>query len=243
VPVKIVDAIEEKITETFNSVNMSLPHGRVNMRALIAADYRDFVKMCVTDTQAGSDYTLPVIDARIDKGTDSQETPPNAKLIPHKVGAFDFTGESVGSKDKDTRRASDEYVMDKIRTYPVNCELQDVKLYSDIILYLSRRAGNAHSDDMHIVESASITMLLKLRSLDITLWNIFRDKGKQHLDGVAASLCDIDGFSWSDGKTFKGQCEHTRNDDNAQTFTKNGKVNHKYIGVQGSVSERDIIAD
>jgi hypothetical protein len=203
--------------------------GTCNLYVMIAGDFVDFVHMCATDVEAAGQYNLPIADPA-QGGYDS----PGGRAL----GVMEYRKDAYGP-------GLDEYVMDKLKVYVPTCgDLGAMRAKLDGMRAYARLAYRvrAHADHVEACEQRVRETFAEIIALDAPMWRIFREEGKQHLDGIAASLADIDGFSWSEGKVYKGQCEHTRNDESAQAFVKNGKAFHAYVATNGSVSERDIAA-
>ncbi len=204
--------------------------GTVNLLCMVALDFADFVQICATDVEQAALYNLPVSDPA-SGGFDS----PGGRTL----GAMAHRKDAFGP-------GLDEYVMDKLKVYAPTCNVEDLhKLASSMRAY-SALAGRVarwadSEDEIARIEDAAHSTLHAMRALDPKMWHVFREKGKQHLNGVESALADIDGHSWTDGKVYKGQCEHTRNDSSAQVYVKNGKAMHAYLAAQGSISERDMV--
>lgn len=203
-------------------------HGSVNLRCMVALDFADFVTMCADDVAAAGEYNLPVSDPR-EGGYDS----PGGRAL----GVMPYRKDAFGP-------GLDEYVMDKLKTYTPTCDVsalramaQGVRAYSKLAFRVS-----ADADTLATVDRASLALLRSMRAVDADMWAIFCENGKQHLDGVASALADIDGHAWENGAVCKGQTEGTRNDPTAQAWIRNGKSLHAYVATNGSVSERDILA-
>lgn len=224
--------VDQVDVEVGNALKVdSGPQGTVNLLCMVALDFADFVQICAKDVEEAALYNLPVSDPR-SSGYDS----PGGRAL----GVMAYRKDAFGP-------GLDEYVMDKLKAYTPTCNVEDLhsiarsmRAYSQLAGRVARYADS--TDDIARIEEAAYSALSRMRALDADMWHIFRETGKQHLNGVEAALADVDGHSWTDGKVYKGQCEHTRNDPSAQVYVKNGKAMHAYVAARGSVSERDMLA-
>ncbi len=206
-----------------------------NLLLRVANGFAAFIEMCAADVEAAGAYNLPISDAS-GNGYDS----PGGRAL----GVMPYRKDAFGP-------GLDEYVMDKLKCYTPNCDPRDMRALLDSMRAYAALAGRVArrvADDdmrasaMRAIEGRQWDTLRSMRALDAPMWSVWADTGKQELNGIESALEEIDGHSWSDGKVFKGQCEHTRNDDTADAYTRNGKAMHAYAAASGSVSERDMVA-
>ena len=206
-----------------------------NLLLRVANGFGAFVDMCAADVIAAAEYNLPTSDA----SGNGYDTPGGRALgvMPYRKDAF---GPGL-----------DEYVMDKLKCYTPTCNPLDMRALLDSMRAYAALAGRVArrmaDDDMRAsamddIEAKQWETLRAMRALDAPMWAVWADDGKQELNGIESALEEIDGHSWTDGSVYKGQCEHTRNDETADAYTRNGKAMHAYAATTGSVSERDMIA-
>lgn len=206
-----------------------------NLLLRVANGFGAFIDMCAADVRAAGEYNLPISDAS-GNGYDS----PGGRAL----GVMPYRKDAFGA-------GLDEYVMDKLKCYTPTCNPRDMRALLDSMRAYAALAGRVArkvADDgmrasaLDKIEGCQWATLRAMRALDAPMWSVWADTGKQELNGIESALEEIDGHSWSEGKVFKGQCEHTRNDDTADAYTRNGKAMHAYAAATGSVSERDMLA-
>jgi hypothetical protein len=127
---------------------------------------------------------------------------------------------------------------EQVKTYPTEIIAPDVAEITRGMRTLAVLAARVHADDVPTIERAMRAKLAALGNLDRDLWTAWVTHEKAHLDSVAASVLETDGFAWTDSR--KGHGTEIRYNDSAEKGMRAYKALHSGAAPTAYLSERDM---